>query len=384
MQTFEPLVEPRPGSAYLEVPTARPAELPVARAVSHELEVTISGAGREMALAEFHDRTATTAFLVVVNGVILAERYLAGTRPEDRLLGFSATKSVLALLAGVAVRRGKLDLDLEVRRLVPELADSGYAGVTARHLLSMTSGVRWVEDYRDPAGPAARLLQGWRGGRGGTRTRLTEIAGQDPPGSRYAYCSPDSLVLDWVRERATGQSFAEALGELLDRVGAERPAVLGLDAPLSQGGIGMAAGGLALCARDWARIGMLQVDGNWRGTALVDPEWVEQSSRPSTGFLEPGRLPSTLTGHAGFGYHWWPLDVRGTRVMADGMRGQLVYVDRPHRVVVVKTSAWPYDDPWVDRQCRDLSYLALPAVAEAAARIPIEMLGPVEPVGPSP
>ena len=41
--------------------------------------------------------------------------------------------------------------------------------------------------------------------------------------------------------------------------------------------------------------------------------------------------------------------------MADGMRGQFVYVDRPRRTVVVKTSAWPYDDAWWDRQCRDLS-----------------------------
>ena len=54
--------------------------------------------------------------------------------------------------------------------------------------------------------------------------------------------------------------------------------------------------------------------------------------------------------------------------MADGMRGQFVYVDRPRRTVVVKTSAWPYDDAWWDRQCRDLCYLALPAIAEAAAR----------------
>ena len=53
--------------------------------------------------------------------------------------------------------------------------------------------------------------------------------------------------------------------------------------------------------------------------------------------------------------------------MADGMRGQFVYVDRPRRTVVVKTSAWPYADAWWDRQCRDLCYLGLPAIAEAAA-----------------
>ena len=62
---------------------------------------------------------------------------------------------------------------------------------------------------------------------------------------------------------------------------------------------------------------------------------------PNGSFLLPGRLPSTITTHAGFGYHWWPLDGAGDRVTADGMRGQFVYVDRPRRTVVVKTSAWP-------------------------------------------
>ncbi len=93
---------------------------------------------------------------------------------------------------------------------------------------------------------------------------------------------------------------------------------------------------------------------------------VEASSRPERDFLAPGRLPSTITTYAGFGCHWWSLDTAGERVTADGMRGQFVYVDRPRRVVIVKTSAWPYADAWRDRQCRDPSYLAMPAIADAA------------------
>jgi CubicO group peptidase (beta-lactamase class C family) len=129
----------------------------------------------------------------------------------------------------------------------------------------------------------------------------------------------------------------------------------------------MAGGSLAATARDWARIGTLQIDGRWRDRQVVSRSWVQASSRPEREFLAPGRLPSTITTHAGFGYHWWPLDPAGEHLTADGMRGQFVYVDRPRRVVVVKTSAWPYEDAWWDRQCRDLCYLALPAIADAAA-----------------
>jgi CubicO group peptidase (beta-lactamase class C family) len=321
-----------------------------------------------MDLDEFQTRTATTALVVVVDGVLAYERYFDGAGPQDRLLGYSATKSALALLVGLAVGNGSLPrLDTPVISLVPELAGSGYANVTLRQVLTMTSGTGWREDYRDPAGPAATLLARWRAGEGGMRDELLAIPPCDPPGSRYAYCTPDSLVLDWARERATGQSFQVALAALWATIEAERTAVVGLDQPDEHGGVAMAGGALAATARDWARLGALQIDGSWAGRQVVSRAWVDASSRPEREFLVPGRLPSTITTHAGFGYHWWPLDASGDRVTADGMRGQFVYVDRRQRVVVVKTSAWPYEDPWRDRQCRDLSYLALPAIADAAA-----------------
>jgi CubicO group peptidase (beta-lactamase class C family) len=357
--------EPHRSFHHVEVPATAPRPWP---AVFRPLDAPIAGAGREMGVPEFLEVTSATSLVVVVEGQLVHEWYAAGVTPNDRLLGNSATKSALALVTGIAVGSGRLsDLDAPVRDHVPELAGSGYADVTVRQLLTMTTGVGWAEDYHDPESPASRMIGRWRDGVGGIRGLISEIPAGDPPGTRYAYCSPDSMVLDWVRERATGQTFAEALAEVWRAVGAERPAIVGLDGPAEQGGVAMAAAALAVTARDWARIGWLQVDGTWDGVAVVERSWVYASSRPERSFLRPGRLPSTITTHAGFGYHWWPVSDDGSRVMADGMRGQFVYVDRPRRTVVVKTSAWPYEDAWWDRQCRDLSYLALPVIAETAA-----------------
>jgi CubicO group peptidase (beta-lactamase class C family) len=364
LEDVESFREPQRGFAHVEVPAPAPTPWPRAEI---SWAPRIVGAGREMGLPEFLDLTSSTSCVVVVDGVLVHEWYADGVGAQDRLLGNSATKSALALLTGVAVRRGLLDVDSAVHDHLPELDGGGYQDVTVRQLLTMTTGVGWVEDYHDPDSAASRMIARWRQGAGGIRERLAGIPAGDAPGTRYAYCSPDSMVLDWVRERATGRSFPDALGEVWSAVGAEQPAVVGLDAPPERGGVAMAAAALAVSARDWARIGRLQVDGTWGGTPLVEPSWVEASSRPERTFLAPGRLPSTITTHAGFGYHWWPLDADGTQVMADGMRGQFVYVDRPRRTVVVKTSAWPYADAWWDRQCRDLCYLALPAIAEAAA-----------------
>jgi CubicO group peptidase (beta-lactamase class C family) len=101
---------------------------------------------------------------------------------------------------------------------------------------------------------------------------------------------------------------------------------------------------------------------------VLSPAWIVASTRPARPFTAPGRLPSSITGHAGFGYHWWPTDDYGRRATADGSRGQFAYLDRDLGVVVAKTSAWPYDDVLADRRYRDLSYLGLAAVARAAAR----------------
>jgi hypothetical protein len=362
---LDTLREPQPNFHHVEVPAPDPRPWDTGL---RPLDARVVGSGREMGVPEFLDLTSATSLVVVVDGVLVHEWYADGVTADDRLLGNSATKSALALVTGMAVTRGLLpDLDVPVTRLLPELTGSGYRSVTLRQLLTMTSGVGWVEDYHDPHSIATRMIGRWREGRGDIRGVLAEMPDGDPPGSRYSYCSPDSMVLDWVRERATGQTFAEAIAELWHTVGAERPAVVGLDGPADRGGVAMAAAALAVTARDWARIGWLQIDGRWDGEQVVDAGWVEASSRPERPFLRPGRLPSTITTHAGFGYHWWPVTDDGSRVMADGMRGQLVYVDRPRRTVVVKTSAWPYEDAWWDRQCRDLSYLALPAIAEAAA-----------------
>jgi len=354
MQMVNPhLTDSGQAPAYRTVTATRPAVLPGAPA---PLEVAIAGAGRMWDLEGWNTTTHGTSLLVVDRGRLVHEWYAGGLGPTDLFLGASMTKSALAHLVGAAVGSGALRVEDQVIDHVPELASSGYAACTVLDVLTMTSGVRWVEDYRTPSGLATRFIASFFGSGQASRDLLAEIEPQDPPGTRFEYCTPDSQVLDWVRERATGAAYDEALGELWATLGCEQDAVVGTDAA----GVPMAGGSLAATSRDWARMGTLQLTG--------DPWWIELTSVPRAPFLRPGRLPSSLTTHVGFGGHWWPLDDAGRRVTADGSRGQFTYVDRDLEVVVVKTSQWPYDDFLVDRQARDLSYLGLPEIARAATR----------------
>lgn len=355
------------GHRHAQVRASRPR--PLERA-PRPFTAQVPGAGRTRNLDDWVRETHTTALLVLDGplgtGTVAHEWYADEVVPETLLLGASMTKSVLAHLVGNAIAAGELRLEDRVTDHVPELAASGYAECTVEHLLTMTSGTDWVEDHRDPTGPASRLVSCFVGGAGRSRELLASIASQDPPGTRWDYSTADSQVLDWVRERATGTTYAEALTRLWGVLGCVRDAVVQVDVD----GVALAGGGLAACAEDWLRLAALQLTGTAYDARVLGPDWVERSSTPPTPWMAPGRLPSAITTHAGFGYHWWPLTDDGVKVTSDGSRGQFGYVDRDLQVVVLKTSLWPYDDALVDRQQRDLSYLGLPLVAAAARTTP--------------
>jgi CubicO group peptidase (beta-lactamase class C family) len=347
-----------PGWSHVRVPARAEQELPSA---PRELRVEIAGAGSSRGLEEWVQETGSTSLLVLDRGAVVHEWYAEGLGPDTSFLGASMTKSVLAHLVGRAVRDGSLALTDPVASHVPELLGTGYDGTSVLDVMTMTTGVDWVEDHRDDNSLASRLLDCFATG-GDSRALLREVRPGVAPGARFNYCTADSQVLDWVRERATGQAYADDVARLWVDLGCTRDAAVAVDGA----GAASAGGGLAATTRDWARVALLAVAGtNERGEPLLDPDWVDAAARPAYPFLGVGRLPSSITTHVGFGYHWWPMDGTGHRVTADGSRGQFACVDRSTGAAVVKTSQWPYDDFLADRQARDLSYLGLHALLDA-------------------
>ncbi len=108
-------------------------------------------------------------------------------------------------------------------------------------------------------------------------------------------------MLDWVRERATGFSYVDDVARLWKALGCTRDAYVAVDGT----GVVLAGGALAAATRDWAKVALLAVDGRTdQGERLLDADWAQAAARPAYPFLTVGRLPSSITAHAGFGYHW--------------------------------------------------------------------------------
>src|ERR1700722_11901235 len=107
--------------------------------------------------------TYTDGFLVMYHGRVVMEEYLAGMTAGTAHAVMSVTKSMVGCVAAVLIARGMLDPAAPLTAYVPELAGSGYAGATVRHVLDMRSGIIFSEDYLDPRSEIRQLEQcvGW-------------------------------------------------------------------------------------------------------------------------------------------------------------------------------------------------------------------------------
>jgi CubicO group peptidase (beta-lactamase class C family) len=295
-----------------------------------DIAATYAWNGTEKNVAAWLAQTATTSFLVIKDGAIVHEAYFLGTTAEDRRISWSVAKSFLSALFGIAVGEGQIkSLDDTVEAYVPALKGSAYEGATIRNVLNMASGVAFNEDYLDfwsDINKMGRVLA-----LGGSMDAFAAgiKAEARPAGEAWQYVSIDTHVASMVLRAATGMPLQQYMAEKLwSKIGAEDDAVFLTDSESNA----FALGGLNVRTRDYARFGQMMLGfGFFNGQQIIPGDWAAQSVEPTSPVQ--GDYP------AGYGYQWWvPKDAFG-EFNALGIYGQYVYVNRPARVVIVKTSA---------------------------------------------
>lgn len=313
------------------------ATVPVPRAAGPARELPPGAADLDDLVAPLLERGYADGVAVVHRGALVLERYGGEMSPQSLHLSQSVGKSVLGLLVGVLAGRGALDpRDLVVDH-VPEVAGSGYAGATVRHLLDMTAAIDFVEDY------AADFWRydvacGWHPPAPGaeTRTVLDFLPTIGPArwrhGERLHYATPNTDLLGIVAERAGGAPLPALIAaELWGPMGAEADAALTVD-PAGTATIG---GGFCATLRDYARLGALVAAG---GSEVVPAPWIDALGAGDPAAFARCTAPEATGGADGYRNQWWRRD---GRTMARGIHGQLVAVDRATETVVTVLSSWP-------------------------------------------
>jgi CubicO group peptidase (beta-lactamase class C family) len=303
--------------------------------------------GRSRTVADMLEATFTDGFLLLHRGRVLFERYLNGMSADSLHLSQSVVKSFVGTLVGIMEARGVLSLAEPVSRYVPELAGCGYAGATLGQVLDMRSGVRFVEDYLDPASEVGLLdrVAGWKPAlpgesQWGIYDLILTLRQERPHGGAFAYRSIETDVLGWVLERATGMGLADLLGrELWQPLGCDRDASMAID----RAGTCQADGGLSATLRDYARLGLLYLqDGAWEGRQLLPASWVAACrTGDREAFMVNYAERFAPFPDAAYSRQWWVLDRGRGRHAALGIFGQMILVDPVQEIVAVKLSSWP-------------------------------------------
>jgi CubicO group peptidase (beta-lactamase class C family) len=278
-------------------------------------------------LERFLAASQTTAFLIVRGDTLLYEGYFNGYHRESTQTSMSMAKSVLGALVGIAIGEGHIgSVDDPITRYVPELAarDRRFSQITLRHLLSMTSGLRyeegggpWSDDTATYYAPDLRKLAL-------TRTEVVEA-----PGRRIHYNNFNPLLVGLALERATGMPVTSYLEARLWRpLGMEADGSWSLDSRHSS--FEKMESGLNARPVDFAKFGLLVArDGRWRGRQLLPRAWIQDLTLVPT---RGGSVPSS-----GYRFFWWTQDDRHPpAVFARGKYGQHLYVVPDSDLVLVR------------------------------------------------
>ena len=309
--------------------------------------------------ADYFDRFMTVqrvhGVLILQDGKIRLERYVAPHSPTTRWNSFSIAKSITSTLVGAAMKDGDIrSLDDRITRYIKALRGSAYDQVTVRQLLTMTSGVRWNEDYTDVNSDVARMYaQPPDPGFDMTVSYVRKLPREARPGTKWVYKTAETNLVGVLVAEATGKRLADYLSEKI-----WRPYGMQRDAEWMIDDVGHEQGGccLAMTLRDYGRFGQFVLDGaQVAGKPVVPASWLSQATgtRVSTG---PG---------SGYGYQWWTRE-DGT-FEARGIYGQTLHIDRSRRLVIVLNSATEQPTDRVSGQARRDFIAAVQAQLDAPA-----------------
>src|SRR5262249_44815784 len=152
---------------------------------------------------------------VLVDGRVRLERYGLGHGPAGRWTSFSMAKSLTSTLVGAATRDGFIhSVDDPVTRYIAGLRGSAYEGVSIRQLLTMTSGVRWNEDYADLKSDVALFYETPPDeGFDATVSYMRKLPREAPAGEKWLYKTGETNLIGVLVEEATHRKLADYLSE---------------------------------------------------------------------------------------------------------------------------------------------------------------------------
>jgi CubicO group peptidase (beta-lactamase class C family) len=296
----------------------------------------------------------TAGLVIVQDGKIRLEKYGLDFDGNGKWTSFSVAKSFTSTLVGAAIKDGYIkSLDDKVTVYIPEMKGSAYDDVTVAQLLTMTSGIKWNEDYEDPKSDVARFNEHKpEPGIDTTVSYMRKLPREAPAGSKWVYKTGETNLIGVLVSKATGKTLSAYLTEKVwTAFGMEQ------DASWLLGSTGAEISGCCLQAstRDYARFGQFILGGGMAGGKAVLPEgWIARATTKQADIGNPGR---------GYGFQWWTYD--DGSYAAQGIFGQGIFIDPKRRLVIASNSNWPRASDPIAGPAREAFYKKVQAAIDA-------------------
>lgn len=268
----------------------------------------------------------TTAFLVIRDRKICFEKYWPPFNKDTITNSFSVAKSIISTLIGIAVRKRLIQLDDPVANYIPSFQTPPKDRITIRHLLQMSSGLKWIESEGSALSHNAEAYYGED-----LLTLIDKLEVRRPAGEVFRYASGNTQILAMVVARASKMTLSEfASRELWIPIGAEHDAWWNLD---QKDGMEKAFCCFYATPRDFARVGQLYLnDGQWGDQSILEPAFIREA-------LSPVLLPDIWLNRPNdiYGMHWWLVRHRGYDFFyARGIRGQYIICNKELQLIIVR------------------------------------------------
>ncbi|MCR9144030.1 MAG: beta-lactamase family protein [bacterium] len=286
---------------------------------------------------------STKGLVVLRKGQVMVEAYENTDARQNKHTSYSVAKSFTSALVGIAIGEGLLQLDDPVCRYYEawdcaDAADS-RSRITIRHLLTLTSGLNWHEDW---SCPMTKFRLAFRNSDAVymdlalTNTPPDYVLnreGKHEPGESFSYSTGDPALLSRIIEKVSGMThFEYARQKIFEPLN-----IQDVSWDSDADGHTRSYARLHMRTRDYAKLGRLYAqNGIWNGVQIVPAAWVRESTDPANG---PGAWYAYLW-HANLAekFNRPETTIPPDAFMARGIFGQWVAVVPSLDLVVAKNA----------------------------------------------
>jgi CubicO group peptidase (beta-lactamase class C family) len=263
------------------------------------------------------------SFIVIQDKIIIYEQYLNNTKPTDANNIHSASKSFLSALIGIAVEEGYIDhIDQSISDFLPEEYfyddNSDKVDITIRHLLTMTSGFKWTENFTEYT-----LFdeQDWT-------NSIIDLPLSSTPGSNFNYSTGNTYLLGVIIANSTEMTLRD-----FSELHLLNPLNISVEHwKRYDNGYDSAGCNFFITPEEMAVFGQLIIDeGMQTGNKLISKQWLQESLETQVSF--------DSNDNSGYGYLWWLDSLQGYEIKtAWGYGDQMIHLIPVLNTVIIMTT----------------------------------------------